>query len=118
MFSSFVLAAVAATSPGLPVQLETCEISQPALAPQPGDIGGFDTVGQYQLHVRFTDIAAVPITKIVFRLGDGTSVVDVGKFSPGVMINHSLPLDATVATACAAQSILLADGTQLAAIGI
>jgi hypothetical protein len=70
------------------------------------------------LHVHFTDLAATPITKIVFRLGDGTSVVDVGNFSPGVTIDHSFQLDESLATACAAQSILLADGTQLAAIGI
>lgn len=113
MFSLFVLAAATAVSTALPVQLHACSISPPVAIPQSGDQGGFETIGGYRLHVRFTNLATEPITKVVFALSDGTPVSDTGSFSPGAFIDHTLPLDATSATACAVTSVVFADGTSL-----
>lgn len=112
MFSAFVLAAAISTD--LPIHVDACNISPPVATPQTGDQVGFDTIGGYQLHVRFTDLATESITKVVFALNDGTLVSDTGTFSPGVVIDHTLRLDTTSATACAVTSVLLADGTHLA----
>ena len=112
MFTSFVLAAVTATSPALPVQLEACEILQPIVAPQTGDLGGLDTIRGSQLRIRFTDTASQPIQKIVFSLNGGTSVTDTGTFSPGVPIDHRIDIDVKDATACAVESVTLVDGTK------
>ena len=113
MFSSFVLAAVTATLPALPVQVETCDILQPVVAPQSGELGGFDTIRGYKLHVRFTDVAAEPITTLVFGLNDGTKVTDAGTFSPRIPIDQTIDLDASDATGCAPQSVILSDGSRL-----
>lgn len=114
MFSALVLAAATANFPALPVQLRTCDIAQPIVSPQSGDLGGFETIRGYQLHVRFTNVATEPITKVVFALNDGTTVADSGTFSPAVAIDHTIALNASEATGCAVQSVVLADGRQLA----
>lgn len=97
----------------LPVQLLTCDVTQPIVSPQTGDSGGFDVIRGYQLHVRFTNVAAVPITTVVFRLNDGTMVTDRGTFSPTVAIDHTINLHASDATGCAVQSVVLSDGTRI-----
>jgi hypothetical protein len=111
MVSSFVIAAALATS--LPVHVQTCTVSQPSIVPQTGELAGFDSIGGYQLHVRFTNVGTTPIKKISFALNNGTTVTDTGTFSPGVPIDHVIRIDADDATACDVKSLVLADGMQL-----
>jgi hypothetical protein len=93
-----------------PVTLARCEVSAPSTVYSGGDVPP-TTVGGYALRVRFSDIAAEPISRVTFTLGDGASVSDVGTFSPGVTIDHSLPLASTEAATCSVSAVTFADGT-------
>ena len=99
-----------------PVQIASCEILTPISVPQAGDQGGFDQIGNYELHVRFLNRGAEPISRVVFQLSDGTTVTDVGNFTQNALIDHRLPLDATHATGCSLSSVQLADGTTLSVV--
>ncbi len=110
MFTAMILAALTGYTTALPVKA-SCEISTPTLVPQ-GEAGE-QMIGGYSLHVIFTDTAAEPLSKIAFRLNDGTTVSDVGTFSPGVSIEHRLALNDENATSCTADSVVLANGTQI-----
>jgi hypothetical protein len=115
MLSAIVLAAVTSYTNDVPINLVSCQVSEPSLVPFDGAIGGLEKVGGSALLVRFSDTASEPISKVVFRLNDGTTVSDVGTFSPGVSINHTLPLRDGNATSCVIDSVVLADGTEIAA---
>ena len=70
-----------------------------------------NTVGAHALHVRFSDLAAEPISRVTFALDDGaTTVNDVGTFSPGITIDHNLRLASAAATSCAVSAVTFADG--------
>jgi hypothetical protein len=114
MLSAIVFAAAASYVNIVPVNLVSCRIVEPVLVPFDGGKGGFQKVGAHALHVRFTNIALEPITKVVFRLNDGSTVSDVGTFLRGVSIDHTLTLRDKKATSCAVDSVVLADGTQIA----
>jgi hypothetical protein len=113
MLATIVLASVTGFVNVLPVTVASCQISDPVRVPSDAGLGGFETIGAPQLHVRFSDTASEPISRIVFRLNDGTTVSDVGNFSPGVSIDHTLPLKDSNATSCAVDAVLLTDGTQI-----
>ena len=111
MLTAMILAAVTSYTSGQPVNVASCAIESPIIVPS--NDGGPQIIGGYALHVRFTNTAAQPLSKVVFRLNDGTTVSDAGTFSPGVSINHKLALNETNATSCTAESAILADGTQV-----
>lgn len=111
MFTAMILAALTGYANALPVNVASCEIETPIVVPQ-GEAGS-QIIGGYALHVRFSNTAAQPISRVVFRLNDGTTVSDTGTFSPGVSIDHKLALNDENATSCTADSAVLADGTQL-----
>jgi hypothetical protein len=92
-----------------PIELATCEVSKPVTTWSNND----DTtnVGASALHVRFSDAAAKPISRVIFTLDDGATVNDVGTFNPGVAINHNLRLTRTAATSCVVSAVTFADGT-------
>jgi hypothetical protein len=112
MLAAIVLASVTSVINVLPVSVASCEVLEPVRVPEAND-SWFDTVGRYSLHVRFSDIASEPVSKVIFRLNDGSTVSDVGTFSPGVSIDHTLPLNDMNARSCAVDSVVLADGTQI-----
>ncbi len=106
---------VAALAVQSPVHIATCEIS----APSPGlnmgtEIGTMET-GGYLLHVRFTNGGNQPITRVVFALNDGSTVVDAGTFAPGMTIDHTFALMPSNADSCSVDSATFADGTQWSA---
>jgi hypothetical protein len=91
-----------------PVGLTTCEVLTPTIIQSDN---GSNTVGSYALHVRFTDATSEPISRVIFTLDNGSQVSDVGRFSPGVAINHALNLSATDATSCAVTMVRFEDGS-------
>src|SRR5271170_5800688 len=92
-----------------PIELTQCEVSTPTSV-STGD-GVTSTVGAHALHVRFSDLAAEPISRVTFALDDGaTTVNDVGTFSPGITIDHNLRLASTEATSCTVSAVTFADG--------
>lgn len=95
-----------------PVQVATCEVSTPTSVPQFGESGGIGQTGDYALHVRFLNTSAKPVSRVSFQLDDGTTVVDSGKFSPNIVIDRSINLDATNSTGCSLLSVQFADGSQ------
>jgi hypothetical protein len=113
MLTAIILAALTGYANTLPVNVASCQIETPLVLPLGSGDGPGQTIGRYALHVRFSDTAAQPISKVVFRLNDGTTVSDAGTFSPGVSIDHRLALNDENATSCTADSAVLADGTQV-----
>jgi hypothetical protein len=103
---------VAALAVQSPVHVATCEISAPIQELNMGTDIGPTVAGRYELHVRFTNDGNQPITRVVFALNDGRTVVDAGTFAPGVTIDHKLDLMPNDADSCRADSATLADGTQ------
>jgi hypothetical protein len=92
-----------------PVDLASCEPSKPITASSNKDDS--TTVGTSALHVRFSDIATQPISRVTFTLDDGATINDVGTFSPGVVIDHNLRLANTQVTSCSVSAVTFADGT-------
>jgi hypothetical protein len=92
-----------------PIDLAGCEASKPITVSSSND--GPTTVGASALHVRFSDAAAKPISRVIFILDDGATVNDVGTFSPGVVIDHNLRLANIEATSCTVSAVTFADGT-------
>jgi hypothetical protein len=92
-----------------PVDLASCERSKPITASSNNDDS--TTVGTSALHVRFSDIATQPISRVTFTLDDGATINDVGTFSPGVVIDHNLRLANTQVTSCSVSAVTFADGT-------
>jgi hypothetical protein len=106
---------VAALAVQSPVHVATCEISAPTQELNLGDVGPAVFTGGYELHVRFTNGGNQPITRIVFALNDGSTVVDAGTFTPGVTIKHTFDLTPTDADSCSVASATFADGTRWSA---
>jgi hypothetical protein len=103
---------VAALAVQSPVHVETCDIFAPIIDLHMGtDIGTTET-GAYNLRVRFANDGNQPITRVVFALNDGRTIVDAGTFAPGVMINHWFDLAPTNADSCHVESVTFADGTR------
>lgn len=102
------LIAMSSTTP--PVNLATCEVDTPTAVPLGSDGDNFLTIGRYDLHVRFSNATSEQISRVTFTLDDGTKVNDVGTFSPGININHSLGLDTTSATSCTVTAVDFASG--------
>lgn len=92
-----------------PIELASCEVSKPVAVWSTNDdpiaVGGASA-----LHVRFSDIATEPISRVTFTLDDGATINDVGTFSPGVPIDHNLRLANAAATSCAVSAVTFADG--------
>ncbi len=109
MLISLMLSSLIGLSSAPPVKLAKCEVSTPIIVPSGNDAGD-TTVGTYALQVRFSDTAPEPISRVTFTLNDGATVSDVGTFSPGVTINHTLRLASTEATSCSVTAVNFADG--------
>jgi hypothetical protein len=109
MFASLLLSVLVAISSSPPVAIASCEIQKPELVQQ-GD-ADYVTVGKYAVNVRFTNSTSDQIARVTFALDNGATVVDVGKFSPGISINHSLGIGPTDATSCTLSAVGFADGT-------
>ena len=109
MFTSVILSSLIALASVAPIDLASCEASKPITVSSNND----DTtaVGASALHVRFSDAAAEPISRVTFTLDDGATVNDVGTFSPGIVIDHNLRLANTQATSCTVSAVTFADGT-------
>jgi len=73
-----------------PVHVATCVVSHSRVIPKGANGGSMFIAGS--LHVRFMDISKQTISQVTFTLGDGTTLVDKGTFSPNVMIDHTLNL--------------------------
>jgi hypothetical protein len=109
MFTSLMLGSLIALVSAPPIELARCEVSKPVAVWINND--AHTTVGGASaLHVRFSDIAAEPISRVTFTLDDGTTVNDVGTFGPGVAINHDLRLASAAATSCVVSAVTFADG--------
>ena len=109
MLTSLILSSLIGLASVPPVDLASCEPSKPITVSSNNDDS--TTVGASALHVRFSDMAAQPISRVTFILDDGTTVNDVGTFSPGVVIDHNLRLANTEVTSCSVSAATLADGT-------
>jgi hypothetical protein len=94
-----------------PVDITTCEVLSPTPALNIGDDGVPSEQSGNELHIRFSNRGAQPITRIVFDLGDGSRVADVGTFAPGVTIDHTFEIGPGDANACAVDSVAFADHT-------
>lgn len=101
-----------ALSANPPVHVIKCVVSRPTMNVHMGTDIGTTESGNYDLHVRFVDRDDEPLTRVVFALNDGARVVDAGKFSPGVVIDHTFRLDPNTASSCNVSSATFADGTR------
>jgi hypothetical protein len=110
VIAPFMLGSLVGVSTLPPVRIDACQVSTPYLVPLGNDSGGSKLVGDYSLRIRFVDTANQTISRVTFRLNDGTNVVDVGTFSPNIAIDHTLRLPQTDATTCAVTSVTFADG--------
>lgn len=108
MLTSLILSSLIGLASVVPVDLASCEPSKPITVSSNNDDS---TVGASALHVRFSDMAAQPISRVTLTLDDGTTVNDVGTFSPGVVIDHNLRLANTEVTSCSVSAATFADGT-------
>jgi hypothetical protein len=109
MLTSLILSSLIGLASVPPVDLASCEPSKPITVSSNNDDS--TTVVASALHVRFSDMAAQPISRVTFTLDDGTTVNDVGTFSPGVVIDHNLRLANTEVTSCSVSAATFADGT-------
>jgi hypothetical protein len=109
VFIPILLTSLIGMSSEGPAQLAKCKISTPISIPV-GD-GDFETIGSYALHVRFLNTSPQPIARVTFTLDDNSSVSDVGTFSHGVTINHTLGIQSTHARSCSITAVDFADGT-------
>ena len=107
MLVPLILSSLVGMSSTPPVQLATCKVSTPTTLQ--GD-NGPTTVGGYAVQVRFSNTAPEPISRVTFTLDDGTKVIDVGTFSPGVTIDHTFGLASSDATSCTVTAVTFADG--------
>jgi len=108
VFTSLILSSLIGVATLPPIELARCEVST-AVTISNDDAPS--TVGRSALHVRFSDIAAEPISRVTFVLDDGATINDVGTFSPGVAIDHNLRLASTAATSCVVSAVTFANGT-------
>lgn len=108
MFTSLMLGSLIALVSAPPIELARCEVSKPLTVWSNNDDP--PTVGPSALHVRFSDIAAEPISRVTFTLDNGATLNDIGTFSPGVAIDHNLRLASAAATSCVVSAVTFADG--------
>lgn len=108
MFTSLMLGSLIALASAPPIELARCEVSKPLTVWSNND--DRPTVGPSALHVRFSDIAAEPISRVTFTIDNGTTISDVGTFNPGVAIDHNLRLASAAATSCVVSAVTFADG--------
>lgn len=109
MFTSLILSSLIGLASTPPIELASCVVSKPVAVWSNND-DPIAAGGGSALHVRFSDIATEPISRVTFTLDDGATINDVGTFSPGVAINHNLRLTSTAATSCAVSAVTFADG--------
>jgi hypothetical protein len=109
VLTSVILGSLIGLASAAPIELASCEVAKPVSAWVNND--DFTNVGASALHVRFSDTAAEPISRVTFTLDDGATINDVGTFSPGVAIIHNLRLTSTAATSCVVSAVTFADGT-------
>jgi hypothetical protein len=109
VFASLIFGSLIGLTSVPPVELASCEVSTPVTILSNDD--GPTTFGAPALRVRFSDIAAEPITRVTFVLDDGAAVDDVGIFSPGVAIDHNFRVANITATSCIVSAATFADGT-------
>jgi hypothetical protein len=109
VLTSLILSSLIGLAPAAPIDLASCEASKPITVSSNNDDS--TTVGASALHVRFSNAAAKPISRVIFTLDDGAAVNDVGTFSPGVVIDHNLRLANAEATSCTVSAVTFADGT-------
>ena len=109
MLTSLILSSLIGLASVAPIDLASCEPSKPITVSSNNDDS--TTVGASALHVRFSDMAAQPISRVTFTLDDGATINDVGTFSPGVVIDHNLRLANTEVTSCSVSAVTFADGT-------
>jgi hypothetical protein len=109
VLTSLILTTLIGLASVAPIDLASCEPSKPITVSSNNDSP--TTVGASALHVRFSDAASKPISRVIFTLDDGATVNDVGTFSPGVVINHNLRLANTEATSCTVSAVTFTDGT-------
>jgi hypothetical protein len=109
MFTSLVLSSLIGLASAPPIELASCEVSQPIAVWSNNEdpIAGGDASA---LHVRFSDVATGPISRVTFTLDNGATINDVGAFSPSVAINHSLRLASATGTSCFVSAVIFADG--------
>jgi hypothetical protein len=101
---------VALTAPS-PVHVTRCDLWAPQTSINLNGIP--ESVGSYDLHVRFVNEGNQPIRRVVFVLPDGRHVVDAGKFAPGVMIDQQLPTGPEDdGASCNVASVTFNDGTE------
>jgi hypothetical protein len=109
MLNALMLGSMISLTSVPPVALSKCEVLTPFVQQQ-GD-GSTAISGGFSLRVRFSDAAQQTISRVIFTLDDGTTISDVGTFSPGVTINHRLGLESTEATSCAVTAVEFKDGS-------
>jgi hypothetical protein len=78
--------------------------------PQEQGDGAPTATGAFSLRVRFSNSAQQPISRVTFTLNDGTTVSDVGTFSSGIAIDHTIALRETQAESCSVTAVQFADG--------
>ncbi|MGC2406235.1 MAG: hypothetical protein WA431_07490 [Candidatus Cybelea sp.] len=110
MFTSLILSSLIGLASTPPIELASCEVSQPVAVWSNND-ESTSVSGASALHARFSNIATEPVSRVIFTLDDGATVDDVGTFGPGVAINHNLRLASTAATSCVVSAVTFADGT-------
>jgi hypothetical protein len=108
VFTSLVLSSLIGLASAPPIELASCEVSQPLTFSSNDDAP--TTAGTSALHVRFSNIATEPISRVTFALDGGATINDVGTFSPGVAIDHNLRLASTAETSCIVSAVTFADG--------
>lgn len=108
MLTTLVLGSLLGLTSAPPVEIAKCDVWSPV--PQDQGDGAPTPSGAFTLHVRFSNSAQQPISRVTFTLNDGTTVSDVGTFSPGVTIDHALALKETQAESCSVTAVQFADG--------
>jgi hypothetical protein len=94
-----------------PVHVGACYIFHPIAALNLG-AGATMGVSPHLLHIQFSNDSSQPITRIVIALNDGRTVVDAGKFAPGVEISHAIDLGPGDADSCSIASATFANGSE------
>jgi hypothetical protein len=106
----FVMASLVAMTASQPIHIQACSVSAP-MTLETGD-AGYETYGGYNVRIRFVNTARQPVSRVTFRLNDGTAVVDRGTFSPNVPIDHTFfNVPPTEADSCGVSGARFSDGS-------
>jgi hypothetical protein len=109
LLTALMLSSMISVASAPPVALAKCEVVTALIQRQ--DTDNPSSMVVYGLHVRFSDAVQQPISRVTFTLGDGKTITDVGTFSPGITINHTLGLKGTESTSCAVTAVEFKDGS-------